>query len=60
MSTLKEQLDAEEAANKISAASKIIEKKPPQFGNPYGAEYIKRAQALQEKLIDESQNSKTE
>jgi len=56
MSTLKEQLDTEEAANKKSADPKITEaKKTPRFGNPYGAEYIKKAEALQENQIDKTE-----
>jgi hypothetical protein len=52
MSTLKEQLERAEAEHNKSVVPKIIEQeKAPQFGNPYRAEYIKSAEAIQEKLI---------
>jgi hypothetical protein len=52
MNTLKEQLDAEKAQkDKPSAPKEIVREKPPLFGNPYRAEYIKSAEAIQEKLI---------
>ncbi len=52
MSTLKEQLEAEKAENNRPHIPKMIEpEKTPHFGNPYRAEYIKSAEAIQEKLL---------
>ena len=52
MSTLKEQLDAEREAKGQPREPAVIEpEKPVRFGNPYRAEYIKNASAIQEKLI---------
>ena len=52
MLTLKEQLDAERAENSRPSAPKSTQPdKPAQFGNPYRLEYIKNAEAIQEKLI---------
>ena len=51
MSTLKEQLDAEKAERDKPATPKAIETEQKiAFGNPYRAEYIKSAEAIQEKL----------
>jgi len=59
MSTLKEQLDAERAERARPAAPKIIEKaSAPLFGNPYRAEYIKSAEAIQEKLIKRGKSAR--
>jgi len=52
MSTLKEQLDAEKAeSNRPSVTKTALPEKPLLFGNPYRMEYIKNAEAIQEKLI---------
>jgi|GEM_PF-4769288 len=54
MSTLKEQLDAERAEkNRPSVPPPVQPTKvsAPLFGNPYRAEYLKSAEAIQEKLI---------
>jgi hypothetical protein len=59
MSTLKEQLDAEKAEkSKPQAPAKITPEKPPNFGNPYRAEYIKSAEAIQEKLIKRGKSAR--
>ena len=59
MSTLKEQLDAERAERNKPAVPKISAPQSlPLFGNPYRAEYIKSAEAIQEKLIKRGKSAR--
>ncbi len=53
MSTLKEQLDAERAEKNRPSVPQVQPTKvsAPLFGNPYRAEYLKSAEAIQEKRI---------
>jgi hypothetical protein len=52
MLTLKEQLDAEIAErNRPSVANAVAPEARPRFGNPYRVEYLKNAEAIQEKLL---------
>jgi hypothetical protein len=59
MLTLKEQLDAEVAERNKPSAPKInIPVKAPLFGNPYRLEYIKNAEAMQEKLLKRGKSAR--
>jgi hypothetical protein len=59
MRTLKEQLDAEKVENNKPAAPKVITpESKPLFGNPYRAEYIKSAEAIQEKLLKRGKSAR--
>lgn len=59
MRTLKEQLEAEAVENSKPIAPKVIPPvAPPRFGNPYRAEYIKSAEAIQEKLIKRGKSAR--
>jgi len=57
--TLKEQLAAE-AAEKSKPPVPIVvaPASAPSFGNPYRAEYIKSAEAIQEKLIKRGKSAR--
>jgi hypothetical protein len=59
MSTLKEQLEAERAERNKPAVPKVVPPpSAPTFGNPYRAEYIKSAEAIQEKLIKRGKSAR--
>jgi hypothetical protein len=59
MSTLKEQLDAQAVEASRPPAPKItLTVSPPRFGNPYRAEYLKSAAAIQEKLIKRGKSAR--
>ena len=59
MRTLKEQLDAEAAErNKPSIPKETPPASLPLFGNPYRAEYIKSAEAIQEKLLKRGKSAR--
>jgi hypothetical protein len=59
MSTLKEQIEAEIAERNRPAAPQITHKvSAPLFGNPYRAEYIKSAEAIQEKLLKRGKSAR--
>ena len=57
--TLKEQLAAEAVEQSKPAAPKVIAPvAPPRYGNPYRAEYIKSAEAIQEKLLKRGKSAR--
>ncbi len=60
MLTLKEQLDAEAAEKNKPSVPKVItpQVSAPLFGNPYRQEYIKSAEAIQEKLIKRGKSAR--
>ncbi len=59
MSTLKEQLDALAAENSKPPVAKVIQPvAAPRFGNPYREEYIKSAEAIQEKLLKRGKSAR--
>ena len=59
MSSLKEQLAAEALENsKPRVPAAVAPVNPPRFGNPYRAEYIKSAEAIQEKLLKRGKSAR--
>jgi hypothetical protein len=59
MSKLKEQLEAAAYESSKPAAPAItLPTAPPRFGNPYRAEYLKSAEAIQEKLLKRGKSAR--
>ncbi len=57
--TLKEQLAAEAAEkSKPPVPAAMTQPSAPAFGNPYRAEYLKSAEAIQEKLIKRGKSAR--
>jgi hypothetical protein len=60
MLTLKEQLDAETAERNRPLVPQTVvrEESRPRFGNPYRLEYVKNAEAIQEKLLKRGKSAR--